>query len=669
MAQCEKVLDDGKQCSNQAVPGARYCQTHGRIVFRPAQRPADTAPPGEPLPPPTTPAAKQAAKATPPPPAWQAAPSPAKAAPVFPGLRNDARAILVAPEGVIWLEAGAPGEAQTPFTRLVRLLGLLSQAMNLPGQVKVFTQGDKGDCLIRLTPEKDNVAHLSVFYDAAAAAARLVDGRLYIGAGNACVQYRDDGAPRGYDVAGFTARHDSAELLLVAHWGSRLLPLDKFAEMPLAETCCRIAPLPGSRGPLPEQVFVLTPPVLYRVLAHYLREHRLRYRLAQLVGTDGGTILFEVSPRPDAATGRGVPAFVLDYLERLPRVAVLATAHEAGAQRFLLQWRHDYPLALAHIAAAFEANELVILSAGRQGNLRVAPAPEFFDGDGLVSVHARQPAIRTFRPQSAGTPTLQLPVQLRPDAGPLPPVAALLLSRREVGWLRQLLYRVPGAALESYLVCVGEGETGAILLGGGRPIAGIPFGAPLRRVGDTPLFIPLRRRLAPDLSPAALYEVLGLRDDVYTLLTDEQRLEAPAKAFRPLSQSVMADPKRPPVKLTLQATSLPPLVWRALPAGDRPATSGLSEPPQPGRKGDSWLSRIWGAVPSGDQGQPEAAPVAKPTMEEAPEPDWRRQAGEHEEAGDFLAAAVCYSLLGDAVNGARCYRRATESGTDAQKAA
>jgi len=39
-----------------------------------------------------------------------------------------------------------------------------------------------------------------------------------------------------------------------------------------------------------------------------------------------------------------------------------------------------------------------------------------------------------------------LEVLLRPDNGPTPPMAALILSTQEMVWLRQLLYLLPGEA-------------------------------------------------------------------------------------------------------------------------------------------------------------------------------------------------------------------------------
>ena len=92
MAQCEKILDNNQRCSNKAVPGSRYCQTHGRISFKPVAKPADTAPRPAPEPAPRPGAGKQPPgekkrrrKETPPPP-WEARPSASGQPPAFPGL-------------------------------------------------------------------------------------------------------------------------------------------------------------------------------------------------------------------------------------------------------------------------------------------------------------------------------------------------------------------------------------------------------------------------------------------------------------------------------------------------------------------------------------------------------------------------------------------------------
>src|SRR5262249_9150733 len=161
-------------------------------------------------------------------------------------------------------------------------------------------------------------------------ATRFVKGRLYIGQGRAFVQYRDDGAPRGYDVPEFIAPENSSELLLVAHCGSQFLSLSGFTQTSLHDLCLHIVPLPGPAGQVPELVYALVPPPLYPLLAKYFHAHHLRYRLARLQAPAGELVLFEISPRPDAPIGQVVPTFILDYLSRLPRVVLLVQTHQCG---------------------------------------------------------------------------------------------------------------------------------------------------------------------------------------------------------------------------------------------------------------------------------------------------------------------------------------------------
>lgn len=644
MAQCEKTLETGERCSNPAVPGSRYCDKHGRITFKPVKRPADTAPP---LPTPPVPAKAKAApgKAKPAPegaaPAWKAVPSPAGQAPGFPGLRPDERNILVAPRGLIWLPAAAANHSATQFHRLVRLLGFLSQAIELPGQVEVSRREETGDILVSLQPAQGDTARLSLFYDAASSAARLVDGGLYLGQGRAFVQYRDDGAPRGYDVADFKPREEDKRLTLIAHWGCQSVATSLFTEMSLAEFCLQVAPVAEAAGTPPSQVYALTPGSLYGLLSKYLRAHRLGYELAHLRASHGGElVLFGISPRADAPTGQRVPAFVLDCLSRLPRVVVMTEAHRDGDRRVLLQWKHRYPLRLAHVAGAFAPNDLVLLSADHYPNLLVNPVPAFFNGDDAVVLtdEKRAPMKLTPRPFD-GVAAVPLPLSLRPAHGPTPPTGALMLDAEETGWLRQLLYRLPGDAFAAYLLCLGE--EGAVLVGNGRAIEGIPFGVPLRRLAETELFLPLRSALVPDLPWPILRTALKIQDQVYTFFTDDGRLDLPVKDFAPLTRSLMADPAQARVTFNPKAAkTMPELRWTSPPA---PPPRPASEPSQ---------------RPAG--GRPEQALPTPPQSGAQVDVKalWREQARVCEEAKDFLAAAICYSSLEDRSNSARCYRLA-----------
>lgn len=657
MAQCDKMLDSGERCSNQAVPGTQFCQTHTpRITFRRVEKPAEQAPP-----------ASTAETKTQPPPAWQAVAGPAGQAPAFPGLRPDERGILVGPAGLIWLPAEADGSPANQFNRLVRLLSFLSQALSLPHQLSLSRQGEAGDVLLQLTPDETQQPNLSVFYDIASAAARLVEGRIYVGQNNQFVQYRDETAPHGYDVPGFEASSDHKELLLVARWGSRLLNPAEFRELALAEVCEQVAPLPDAAGSAPEQVYALVPAALYPMLARYFRAHHLSYHLARLQAPAGELILFEIAPRPQAPTGRTVPRFILDYLTRLPRVAVLEMAYQAASRQILRQWHWRYPLHLPHIAEAFGPEEMVLLIGEPYGNLRLEPAPAFFDGNELMAVHAPRPEVLKLKPRrTKKLSDLELPVVLRPDHGPTPPVAAVVLTAQELAWLRPLLYRLPGEAFGSYRLC--QGRNRAVLLGGDRPITGLPFGQPLRRLGDTQLFIPLRSRLVPELPWSLLHQALTIKEGVYTLITPDYRLDLRETDFVPLSRALVADTNRPRVKLNLRPdTGLPDLEWH----GSAAATTGVdltdssisdtttTGKPQKDRKAKitEMPFQIGKAAPSAEMGMGQQDPVDPVDFTT----HLREQAQSYEAAQDFLAAALCYDLLDDKGNSARCYRQAAAS--------
>ncbi len=650
MAQCEKTLDNGERCSNQAVPGTTYCLAHRRIVFRRATdtEQVDIAPlplkNKAALPP--APAAKSKTKAEQQ--NWQASPSAAGQKPVFLGLQADERDILVAPQGIIWLQAEAADTPTSQFSRLVRLMGFLSQAFPLPGQVRVLSQAEGAHYILHLTPSQSNAARLSVFYDRAADATRLVHGRLYIGQKRAFVQYRDDGAPRGYDVSEeFQAPVNSRELLLVAHGGGQSLSLSGFTKTSLRDLCLHVSPLPGATNQMPEMVYALVPPPLYPLLAKYFHAHHLSYRLARLQASVGELILFEIGPRPDAPIGQVVPTFILDYLSRLPRVVLLVQAHQSGDLSILLQWQHRYPLHLPHVAAAFAPDEMLLLVADHYPNLLIKPTPQFFDGDQLVDVHLPHTKVVSLTQLPASLPpaALKLEVVLRPDNGPTPPVAALILSAQEMTWLRQLLYLLPGEAFRDYTLY--QGEKLSVLIGNNRPIEGLPFGMPLRRPGNRALFIPLRSRFMPDLPWPLLQEALAIKEHVYTFLTPDYRLDLPENLFAPLSRVLVAEPHRPRVNVRMLApSSLPALAWT---------------PPEPMPSTETAPDRTKkSSFPARKAQIPVREPVA-PTPQNAKLEEaalWREKARACEESKDFLAAAVCYNFLNDVTNSARCYRQA-----------
>lgn len=683
MAQCKRILPNGERCSNRAAPGADYCDEHGRIQFRPVSKiPEVTTPQGE-------------AKKEKPPPDWVARPSAAGERPAFPGLRADARNILVAPRGCIWLSAEGVEDQPAPlFERLVRLLSALSQEMALPGHVAVRMDEAQG-ALVELSPPHPDAPDLSRLYDAASDAAAFSGGLLYVGEGTAFIQYRDGGAPRGYTVDGEEIQSPSAppdRRYLVDREGVHPLSLAPLPEVPLDRLLLRIAPLPARGAALPAVAYALVAPSLYRMLARYFRAHHLVYRVARfhtpkkeaVQGGDAAAayLLFEIAPRPDAPTGALLPAFVLSYLEDLPRCAVLTQVWTEAGRRMLVEWGQDYPCRPPHVLDAFPPDSLVLFTAGPDfDNLCVSPAPTLFEGDELTTAHIPRSERADLTPHDdrAGLP-LDLPVRLAPDQGPLPNTGALILEGQEIAWLRRLLYRLPGEAFAGYTLCLGRER--AALVGEGSPleIASLPFGIPLRRVRDTQLFIPLRARFTPDLPWALLAEALALRPDTYTFLAPDFRLDAPRAAFAPLSRALTAEPDRPRVALEMRpAAGLPAL--RFTPP-EKPTGPASSQPdpsvapagqPVAGDEKPGLFKRIFGGeqppIELTKEPSPPAGEVERVVVREVEAQDveqrLREQAESYRDEGRLLDAALYFALAGDTVAAGQCYQRGARDASEA----
>jgi hypothetical protein len=676
MAQCTKILPSGEQCSNRAVPGTQYCETHGRIQFRPvASSPAPARPPQESgggKQPTQKVAKKRKSKTTEPLPS-RARPISLGEPPRFPGVRADARNILVADEGLIWLREGeTPRRFSSLGDRLAVLLGCLSQKIRLPDQVDVQMDDGGRDIFIRLKPRDLKAVEPSRFYDDVAEATMLSDGKLYIGQSRTFIQYRDASAPRGYDAEGIPLPGED-ELYLVNSEGTQVTASSALKSAPYEELLLRIAPVPALGTESPGVIYALAAAPLYRILARYFMDHYLRYRVAQLLNAKGdASVLFEVRPREDAPTGSLVPAFIISYLSALPRTVVLTDASPPNAgNRLLVEWRYRYPCRLQNVSDAFQSGSLVAFTTSPDyQSLYAAPAPTFFEGDDLTAVK-----MLSVRPISM-TPvttrkgmTLELPVRLTNDAGPTQLTAALLLEEREVEWMRQLVYKLPEDAFTGYSICLGKER--AVLVGDGVPIEALPFGIPMQRVQSTNLFIQLRTRFVPELSWPLLSRVLSIEAEQYTFLTLDFRLDVPRKAFAPLSKMLVAEHGRPRVTLNVfPKPELPELKWQPPPMPERPPATPAPEQQLPSHRREeetslSWWGRLRGQQPSAPRREPSPSPVEQSPqiIRAAPVPTqdiFKARAEDFIQKGDYLSAAFCYVLTGDNINAAKYYRAAAE---------
>ena len=685
MAQCEKIIQaTGERCSNPAIPGSRFCSQHqegGRITFRRlgSEEPESLPPAPEP----TTSRRRgrlrrrPAAEATPP--EWQAQASSMGADPAFPSIYPDDRDILVGHAGIIWLP---DLEGDVPFERLGRLIGFLSQAFPLEGQSHILVHRETDDILVQITPADPDDATLSTFYNSVSDAARLVRAWLFVGESDTYVQYRNSQAPRGYDIPDYEPHELENHLILVDTKATRCFDIAEFEPISLADFCMRIQPQPDVAGPPPPEIYALAPVSFALLLARYFRAHHLRYEIARIHANQRETVLFQIQPNPEARAdtklriGPTIPAFVINYLESLPRVVVLSNIHEYSNTRFLLQWGKRYPARLENVDEAFGEEDLVLLVANEfYSNQWFSPAPTFFDGDQLVSV----PTESVWEEHLIGqrddddTPELSVPVLLRPSNGETPPTNALLLRTDELAWLQQLLYRLPGDAFRAYTLW--RGADLSMLLGTTREIRNIPFGIPFRSWRQTDLYIPLRSRITPDLPWSVLRQVFQIEDNTYSFFLTTHllnmvhpaagsngnheyvRFSLPASEFVPLSQVLVEQAQAPQVSYAApQHVELP--LW-TVPPVRKVSREELEAAQAAEREERSLFRRLLGGQRGQQDDQEAAGGSAAPQRVLETDEEWREQARRfEEEEGDYTSAAICYALANDKINSARCYRHA-----------
>ena len=205
------------------------------------------------------------------------------------------------------------------------------------------------------------------------------------------------------------------------------------------------------------------------------------------------------------------------------------------------------------------------------------------------------------------------------------------------------------------------------------PIESLPFGIPLQRVQDTQLFIPLRRRFAPDLPWGLLAQALKLEDGVYTFLAEDFRLDIPRASFAPLARALVADKERRTQKFTVsKVKGWPELSWKPRPQSKQLSWRSTSEPGSGQRESQrqGFIGGIRGERTQGPEQQRVTQPDAPrrreaSTERQPPQQDeaalFRQRAESFLQAGDHLGAAFCFALAGDNYNAARSFQEAARS--------
>jgi hypothetical protein len=660
MGQCQKILSEGVRCSDRAVPGTDFCDQHNRIQFRAVNRIE------APIPPPPVVEVPRAIRTTvTPPPKVIARPSAVGEQPTFPALRPDARSILVAPEGLIWLPRASTDQSAVNV-RLARLLSCLSQEIALAGQVSVRLMENDAGALVSLRPAKTEQLDLSRFYDTASTAAGLCGGMLFIGQDRTFIRYRDADAPRGYNADALQTPARGITYL-VDRDGTHALSHSAMQDTDLADLLLRISPVPAHSTEAPATLFVLAQPALSYILVRYFRDHYLSFRVAQLEsGTGKSLSLLEVRSRPDSPTGARIMPHVLTYLCGLPHTLVCTAVESTSERRMLVQWQHKYPCLARNVIEVFKPDSLVLFTAGPYfSNMSVSPVPAFFEGDQLTSIRMMSPQPASLKPvDDWQSRRFELPVRLVSDSGPLLPTAALVLKHEQIDWVRRLLHKLPAEAFADYTLSLGEDA--AVLLATTKPLESLPFGIPFRRIEDTNLFIPIRTRFVPDLPWALLAGVLGITDEAYTFFAESFRLDVPGRSFAPISRALVAETNPPRLDFKLRTGPvLPDLKWvpPPRPEGEGRSVSATREQLRAIRENLNIFRRSRPSPAS----RHDLSIVRRGTSAADADILFKERAELFLKSGDWLSAALCFALAGDNYNAAQHYQAAARQIRDEKR--
>jgi hypothetical protein len=452
----------------------------------------------------------------------------------LPGLTVDARGVVGGKQLAVRFAA---------MDRLVAFFRALAAEQSLddlqPGLRIVYARGTAGTReAVVLLPASTSSSQLG---DVVARAARLAGGQCFTGAGKHFVQFRDAGAPLGYDAT--APSQEAADFTLYGAEHDVAYRID--SELPLGKLLLRLSLQRDPSAPWPAgALLIVARRGLGSVVAEYL--HRARttslglLRTAEPGGaeaarrragapargegggaaTDGAAgaetvmraaaALCEASPG-GAGGGRafwlfrveGAPLRLRGLLTRTPglELYVPVTDHLAVAAGF----RH--PIALESCRGSFPSDRLTLFPADG-GVVEIAPAPVFTAIEDVVRIRAPQAReVERVSARAEGRPDVAVPLRLEPAADPRRRAVGALVPWERVPWLRRLCYALPAPALRGYRVAALE--RGVLVLASGV-LEGLPFGVLLDTAAPgVDVLVPLGTRLSPAVSPELLAERLG----------------------------------------------------------------------------------------------------------------------------------------------------------------
>ncbi len=399
--------------------------------------------------------------------------------------------------------------------------------------------------------------------------------------------------------------------------------------------------------------YALIPKKMFPLLSRFLLRHNLNFKLATLPGEEFAE-KYLIRLNCGEKSSEPIPNFILSYIKNLPFSHLFQGF--AGPEKkslFLCEYGFKHPFDLAELVAEIAAAGLYISFAEeRSCNSVIRPVPEFFPESSVLQYEVDFPLQQFDFMAQVKPEKLMLSLKFVDCNANLSSFAPVLfLEGREILWLKEMLYRLPGP-LFTKVEWVGNQESLFLFFNDSVGSSFFPFGQPFWEITPN-IFIPADKDIVPHLEPEQLQELFQVESDHYVFITNAWRRDLPVSVKAPLQELLMLAGN---VKIEFKSNSdLDGFLWEDFAVEmaediSRPAVepSGITGN-MPVIPVSEQLTNGGGVKTLGEGGDNNTAFINNSLNEYGV---FLRQ------QGDFLGAATCFSLAKENLAAADCYAEA-----------
>jgi hypothetical protein len=444
-----------------------------------------------------------------------------------PGLGLDAKGVALGAKGLVLLPS---------IDRLVALLAVYTRERSLedlmPSLAMKVVKSRLGTREITL----EFAAESSDRMDRLAETARLVGGFTFTGTARHFVQYRDAGAPFGYDATELLAT-DAA--LALYH--------DRFSQTYDVERTIELRPLVLRLMPHVDPSTKLEPGMRIFVAEQGLGPALVHYFVRSRVDGEVGVAEWPpASAFDDAPVRRWIfripelPARMRALMHGTPGITSFVPAGPGVA----VEAGHRHPVEL-RACPIFDAAGLVLVRGRGEEPWTLPRLPPMGALTAFARVEMRTTGAETSAASGTALPeVVRVPLRVSPSTGPWKNVTATWIEPAQVPLLRRLAYALPHTTIAQARVAM---TTRGAFVRSSAGIEAIPLGTFFVEVHPN-LYIPAGHEVTPSVAPEVLARALGApASQVLFLGADARALAIEEAAFAPLETALLEAPPWEPL--------------------------------------------------------------------------------------------------------------------------